>query len=123
LGSVLVGSRRSPACFLQGLAPPVFRWQVSYEGKSFQTKLEIWPDPKFGKCPKLVREAPRAIQKIQKKIGPKRARAQFWAQGPCTTPDPPALAGPYVLAFPPFARSVSICRILVATTLPPSLKL
>ena len=33
---VLVGSWRSPACFLQGLAPPVVRWEVSYEGKSFQ---------------------------------------------------------------------------------------
>ena len=38
---VLVGSRRSPACFLQGLAPPVVRWEVSYEGKSFQKKLEF----------------------------------------------------------------------------------
>ena len=38
---VLVGSRRSPACFLQGLAPPMVRWEVSYEGKSFQKKLEI----------------------------------------------------------------------------------
>ena len=27
----------------------------------------------FGKCSKLAREAPRAIQKIQKNIGPKRA--------------------------------------------------
>ena len=36
----LVGSRRSPACFLQGLAPSMVRWEVSYEGKSFQKKLE-----------------------------------------------------------------------------------
>ena len=35
---VLVGSRRSPAYFKQGLAPPVVRWEVSYEGKSFQKK-------------------------------------------------------------------------------------
>ena len=38
---VLVGSRRYPACFLQGLATPVVRWEVSYEGKSFQKKFEI----------------------------------------------------------------------------------
>ena len=44
------------------------------------------PTRNFAKCPKLVREAPRAIQKIKKEIGPKRARAQFWAQGPCIFP-------------------------------------
>ena len=44
------------------------------------------PTRNFAKCPKLAREAPRAIQKIKKKIGPKRARAQFWAQGPCIFP-------------------------------------
>ena len=38
---VLVGSRRYPACFLQGLAPPVVRWEVSYKGKAFQKKLEF----------------------------------------------------------------------------------
>ena len=46
-GRVLVGSRRSPACFLQGLAPPVVRWEVSYEGKSVKNMLEIWSGPKF----------------------------------------------------------------------------
>ena len=39
---VLVGSRRSPASFLQGLATPVVRWEVSYEGKSFQKKFDFW---------------------------------------------------------------------------------
>ena len=38
---VLVGSRRSPASFLQGLATPEVRWEVSYEGKSFQKKFEF----------------------------------------------------------------------------------
>ena len=38
---VLVGSRMSPACFLQGLAPSMVRWEVSYEGKSFQKKCEF----------------------------------------------------------------------------------
>ena len=33
-GRVLVGSRRSPTCFLQGLAPSIVRWGVSYKGKS-----------------------------------------------------------------------------------------
>ena len=43
---VLVGSRRSPACFLQGLAPPVVRWEVSHKGESFQKQLEVWSGPK-----------------------------------------------------------------------------
>ena len=38
---VLVGSRRSPASFLQGLAPSMVRWKVSYKGKSFKKTLEI----------------------------------------------------------------------------------
>ena len=38
---VLVGSRKSPASFLQGLAPPVVRWEVSYKRKSFRKKLEV----------------------------------------------------------------------------------
>ena len=33
---VAAGSWRSPASFLQGLAPCMVRWKVSYEGKSFQ---------------------------------------------------------------------------------------
>ena len=33
------------------------------------------------KCPKLIREAPRATQKIKKKLGPKGPWAQFGAQG------------------------------------------
>ena len=70
---VLVGSWKSPASFLQGLATPMVRWEVSYEGKSFQKKFEIWSGPKIGKCPKLAREAPRAAEKIKKQIGPKRA--------------------------------------------------
>ena len=76
-GRVLVGSWRSLAGFLQGLAPSMVRWEVSYEGKSFQKSWTIGRGQIFGKCPKLAREAPRAIQKIQKNIGPKRARAQF----------------------------------------------
>ena len=39
------------------------------------------PTQNFVKYPKLVREAPRAIQKIKKKLGPKGPWAQFWAQG------------------------------------------
>ena len=78
---VLVGSWRSPASFLQGLATPVVRWEVSYEGKSFQKKWKFGPGQNFGKCPKLVREAPRAIQKIKKKLGPKGPWAQIWTQG------------------------------------------
>ena len=38
---VLVGSRKSPASFLQGLATPMVRWEVSYEGKSFQKKFDF----------------------------------------------------------------------------------
>ena len=62
------------------------RWEVSYEGKSFQKKLEFWSGPKFRKMSQIGQGGPRAIQKNQKKIGPKRARAQFWAQGPCVFP-------------------------------------
>ena len=32
---VSASSRRCPACFLQGLAPPVVRWEVSYKGTDF----------------------------------------------------------------------------------------
>ena len=39
LGRVSAGSRRSPACFLQGLAPPVVRWEVSHKGKPFANKI------------------------------------------------------------------------------------
>ena len=49
---VLVGSRRSPACFLQGLAPPVVRWEVSHKGKSFQKSLNFGRAQKIVKCPK-----------------------------------------------------------------------
>ena len=75
------------------------RWEVSYKGNLSKKSVNFDPDPKIVKCSKLVREAPRAIQKIQKKIGPKRAQAQFEAQGLCITPDPPALAGPYVRKY------------------------
>ena len=70
---VLVGSRRSPASFLQGLATPVVRWEVSYKGKSFPKKLIFDPTQNFVKYPKLVREVPRATQKINKKKWPNRA--------------------------------------------------
>ena len=81
------------------------RWEVSYEGKSFQKKLEIWPDPKFRKMPQIGQGGPPRHPKNNKN-GPKRAPAQFGAQGPCITPDPPALAGPYVilLGFAPQTR-------------------
>ena len=39
------------------------------------------PTQNFVKCPKLVREAPRATQKIQKNIGPKRALGPIWGPG------------------------------------------
>ena len=69
---VLVGSRRSPACFLQGLAPSMVRWEVSYKGKSFQKKSEIWSDPKFRKMSKIGKGAPPRHPKNQKKkMGPK----------------------------------------------------
>ena len=38
---VLVGSRRSLACFFTGVSPPVVRWEVSYEGTSFPKKFEF----------------------------------------------------------------------------------
>ena len=63
----LAGSWRSPASFLQGLATPVVRWEVSYEGKSFQKKMNFDPTQNFVKCPKLAREAPHDIQKIKNK--------------------------------------------------------
>ena len=33
---VCVGSPKSSACFVQGLAPSMVRWEVSCKGKSFQ---------------------------------------------------------------------------------------
>ena len=40
-GRVLVGARRSPASFLQGLAPSMVRWEVSYKRKPFQKNIEF----------------------------------------------------------------------------------
>ena len=67
---VLVGSRRSPASFLQGLAPPVVRWEVSYEGKSFQKKLEFWSGPKFRKMSQMTWGGPPRTPKNISKFGP-----------------------------------------------------
>ena len=50
------------------------------------------PTQNFVKCPKLVREAPRAIQKIQKKICPKGPGPNLGPGSlyiPCVTPDAP----------------------------------
>ena len=40
------------------------------------------PTRNFAKCPKLVREAPRAIQKIKKKLGPKGPGPNFGPRVP-----------------------------------------
>ena len=63
---VLVGSRRSPASFLQGLATPVVRWEVSYEGKSLKKKIEFRPDPKFRKMSQIGQGGPPRHPKNQK---------------------------------------------------------
>ena len=58
----------------------------------FEKSLNFDPDQKIVKCSKLVREAPRAIQKIKKKMSQKgpgpnfgpRALLGHWALwGPC----------------------------------------
>ena len=63
---VLVGSRRYPACFLQGLAPSMVRWEVTYEGKSFQKKLEILSGAKHRKMSQIGQGAPPRHPKNQK---------------------------------------------------------
>ena len=45
------------------------RREVTYKGKSFPQKSRFDPDQNFVKCPKLVREVPRAIHKIKRNIG------------------------------------------------------
>ena len=70
-GRVLVGSRRSPACFLQGLAPSMVRWEVSYKGKSFQKKLEIWSGAKFRRMSQIGQGAPPRHPKNPKKYAQK----------------------------------------------------
>ena len=67
---VLVGSRRSPASFLQGLAPSMVRWEVSYKGTSFQTKFEFWSGPKIRKLSQMTWGGPRASQQIFSNLGP-----------------------------------------------------
>ena len=67
---VLVGSRRSPASFLQGLATPMVRWEVSYEGKSFQKKFEFWSGPKFRKMSQMTWGGPPRTPKNIFKFGP-----------------------------------------------------
>ena len=54
--------------FFTGVSPSMVRWEVSYEGKSFKKKWKFGPGRNFVKCSKLVREAPRATQKIKKKL-------------------------------------------------------
>ena len=44
------------------------------------------PTRNFAKCPKLVREAPRAIQKIKKKMGPKGPGPNFGPRVPVYSP-------------------------------------
>ena len=79
---VLVGSRRCPASFLQGLAPPVVRWEVSYEEKSFQKSSKFSRGPKFRKMSQIGQGGPPLHPKKNKKtISPKGPWAQFWAQG------------------------------------------
>ena len=68
--------------FFTGVSPPVFRWEVSYKRKSFQKNWNFGPTQNFVKCPKLVREPARAIQKI-KKNEPKRALGPNLGPGPC----------------------------------------
>ena len=71
-------------------APSMVRWEVSYEGKSFQTKLEILSGPKFRQMPQIGQGGPPRHPKNQKKNGPKRALGPNlgpWALvalGPCS---------------------------------------
>ena len=44
------------------------------------------PTQNFAKCPKLAREAPRAIQKIKKKMGPKGPGPNFGPRVPVYSP-------------------------------------
>ena len=39
--------------FFTGVSPPGVRWEVSYKGKSFQKKLEIWSGAKLRKMPQI----------------------------------------------------------------------
>ena len=86
---VLVGSRKSPASFLQGLATPVVRWEVSYEGTSFQKKLEIWSGPKFRKMSQMTWGGPPRTPKNIFKFGPgPKFGPMFWALYLITGPGP-----------------------------------
>ena len=76
------GSRRSPATFLQGLATPVVRWEVSYKGKSFQKKLEIWSGAKFRKMSQIGQGGPPRHPKNLKKLGPKASGPNFGPRVP-----------------------------------------
>ena len=74
--------------FCTGVSPSMVRWEVSYEGKSFQKKLEFWSGPKFRKMSQMGQGAPLAPSKKSKK---------YWAQkgpGPKFGPmgPPPLLA-------------------------------
>ena len=80
---------RSPACFLQGLAPPVVRWEVSYKGKSFQKKLEFWSGPKFRKMSQMTWGGPPRTPKNISKFGPgPKFGPMFWALYLITGPGP-----------------------------------
>ena len=57
--------------FFTGVSPSMVRWEVSYEGKSFPKKLEIWSGPKFRKMFQIGQGGPPRNPKIQKK---------YWAQ-------------------------------------------
>ena len=59
--------------FSTGVSPPVVRWEVSYEAKSFKKNIENWSGPKFRKMSQIGQGGPPRNPKNPKNIGPKRA--------------------------------------------------
>ena len=73
-------SRRFPACFLQGLAPSMFRWEVGYEGTSFQKKLELWSG-KNCKMSKIGQGGPLCHPKNPKRNWAQKGPGPIWGPG------------------------------------------
>ena len=73
-----------PEVLYKGLATPMVRWEVSYEGKSFAKILKIWSGPEISKTvPNEAGRSPAHPEKYQKYLGPNGPWAHFlgpWAQ-------------------------------------------
>ena len=111
--------------FSTGVSPPVVRWEVSYEAKSFQKKFEIWSGPKFRKMSQIGQGGPPRHPKNQKRKWAQKGLGPIWGPGSLYNSRSTRLRGPYILCCPQSAsifdevtRSAKIVRMAVMVCTP-----